>query len=126
VRLDFSENGDVEQTIGARRDEDGSFESQGRLFLPHGGHDIELRAFEENVSVARYLVDGPDAPLRYKFDGNLDERTTLLGAVPTPAPLDMITAPRVDLKRSPNPRPARHLEVTDTTEEKGMLRLVLE
>ena len=131
VRLDFSENGDAVQTIWARREEDGSFDSQGRFFLPPGSHEIRLHAYEDGDSVTEYLVDGPDDPLlRFKFDGELADRITLVGSAPNAAPLDTIYAPLERTgpspKTSPLPQPDLILEVKDTIEATGTLRLVLE
>lgn len=130
VRLDFSENGDAVQTVWARREEDGSFDSRGRLFLPPGQHDVVLRAYEEDESVTEYLVDGPDDPLlRFKFDEILEKRISFLGSDPNAAPLDTIYAPLTIPEARPTipePRPSFHLEVKDTTAATGELRLVLE
>jgi hypothetical protein len=131
VRLEFSENGDAVQTAWARREEDGSINSQGRLFLPPGQHAIRLQAYEEDESVTEYLVNGPDSPLlRFKFGGKLAGRITLVGSTPDAAPLDTIYAPLERAgpspKTSPLPQPDLILEVKDTTKATGTLRLVLE
>lgn len=127
----------VHQTIIARRTETGDVEAEGRVVLEPGEYEVGLNAFDENESVADYVVSGPDTPLlRYALTGGLSDRLALREFEPTLIPMDTIIAPLGQahiqgqggpvLNTSPVPRPRFYTTVTDTAGTAGTLRLVLE
>lgn len=127
----------VRQTIIARRAGTGGFEVEGRVVLEPGEYRVDLGAFEDNESVAAYVVSGRDMPLlRYALTGRLSARLTLRAFEPTLIPLDTVVAPLGQahaqsqggpvLNTSPLPPPRFYATVADTVGATGTLRLVLE
>lgn len=118
-------------SASAVRSEDGSFQSAGHLMLPPGTHYARLRVYDEGNPVTNHLLEGPnDAVLRFQFGNAVNNRIAVTRGVPTPIPLDTVRTPAqqsgTHSKTSVPPPPGIRLQVDDTTDTTGSLRLVLE